>query len=133
MHTKRASSLFRPDRFPGSIVFGSAAVFLAACSAAPSQETVGAVIRTYFENRGYRVLELQISAISPVPLSQKTYMGTQGHVVEISKISLEVLADSREFHKGEKLTFSPAEIRIRQTIDNKDEWIIANISGIGVP
>jgi len=133
MHTKRANSLFRPDRFPGGIVFVSMAVFLAACSVAPSQETVSTVIRTYFEDRGYRVVELQISSISLVPLSQKTYMGTQGHVIEISKIILEVLADSREFHKGEKLTFSPAEIRIRQTTGKKDEWIIANISGIGVP
>jgi len=108
-------------------------MFLFACSVAPSQETVSAVIKTYFEDRQYRVVELQLDAISSVPLNQKTYMGTQGHVVDIRQMTLEVLADNREYRKGEKLTFTHASIRIREKVDKKGEWIIANISGIQVP
>jgi len=122
-----------PDRLSRIIFIGMAAVFLAACTVAPSQDTVGTVIRKYFEDRQYRVVELQLGTISSVPLSQKTYMGTQGHVVDISKITLEVLADNREYRKGEKLTFTHASIRIQEKVDKKGEWIIANISGIKVP
>ena len=123
----------RPDRLSRSIFIVVAAVFLAACTVAPSQETVSTVITKYFEDRQYRVVELQVGAISSVPLSQKTYMGTQGHVVDITRITLEVLADNREYRKGEKLTFSHASIRIREKVDKKGEWIITNISGIQVP
>jgi len=130
---RQENSLSRPERFPRIIFLCLAAVFLAACSVAPSQDTVSAVIRKHFEDRGYRVVELQLGTISSVPLNQKTYMGTQGHLVDISEITLEVLADNREYRKGEKLTFSHAAIRIREKVDNKGEWIIANISGIQVP
>jgi len=125
--------LFRPDRFSRIIFFSIAGMFLFACSVAPSQETVSAVIKTYFEDRQYRVVELQLDAISSVPLNQKTYMGTQGHVVDIRQMTLEVLADNREYRKGEKLTFTHASIRIREKVDKKGEWIITNISGIQVP
>ena len=123
----------RPDRLSRSIFFCIAVILLAACSVAPSQETVSSVIRAYFEDRGYRVMELQIGTISSVPLNQKTYMGTQGNVVDISQITLEVLADNREYHKGEKLTFFHAAIRIREKVDKKGEWVIANIAGIQIP
>jgi hypothetical protein len=68
-----------------------------------------------------------------MPLSQKTYMGTQGHIVEIMRITLEVREDNREYRKGEKLSFINASIRIREKIDKKGGWIVVNISGIQVP
>jgi hypothetical protein len=108
-------------------------MFLFACSVAPSQESVSAVIRTYFEERQYRVAELQLGTISSVPLNQKTYMGTQGHIVEIKQITLEVLEDRREYKKGERLIFTEAAIRIREKVDKKGEWIVMNMEGIRVP
>ncbi len=60
-------------------------------------------------------------------------MGTQGHVVEIQQITLEVREDSREYKKGEKLVFTHAEIRIREKVDKKGEWTVVNSSGIPVP
>ena len=123
----------RADLLSRAVFLGIAGFFLAACSVAPSQETVSSVIRSYFEERQYRVVELQLGAISPVPLSQKTYMGTQGHIVEIRRITLEVREDNREYRKGEKLSFINASMRIREKIDKKGGWIVVNISGIQVP
>jgi hypothetical protein len=125
--------LSRADQLSLAIFLGIAGFFLSACSVVPSQETVNSVIRSYFEERQYRVVELQLGAISPVPLSQKTYMGTQGHIVEIRQITLEVREDNREYRKGEKLSFINASIRIREKIDKKGGWIVVNISGIQVP
>ena len=94
---------------------------------------MSAVIRDYFGGRGYKVADLQISGISPVPLSQKTYMGTEGHVVSIRRITLEVLQDNKGLKKGERLEFADASLRIKEKVDKKGQWVIANISGIPVP
>ena len=133
MLTQPENDLYRADRFSLFFPVCITGILLSACAVAPSQETVTAVIRSYFEERHYKVVELRIGDISSVPLNQKTYMGTQGHVVDIRQITLEVLADNREYRKGEKLTFTQASIRIREKVDKKGEWIIANISGIQVP
>ena len=133
MLTKPGNDLYGADRFSFFFLAGITGIFLSACSVAPSQETVTAVIRSYFEERHYKVVELRLGDMSPVPLNEKTYMGTQGHVIDIREITLEVLADNREYRKGEKLTFTQASIRIREKVDKKGEWIIANISGIQVP
>jgi len=125
--------LSRPKQRHLAIFLGIAGFFLTACSVAPSQETVSSVIRSYFEERKYKIVELQLGKISPVPLSQKTYMGTQGHDVEIMRITLEVREDNWEYRKGEKLSFTNASIRIREKVDKKGEWIVVNISGIQVP
>ena len=133
MRIGRADALFRTERLSFFIVFSIAAISLSSCSVAPSEEAVSAAIRDYFEGRDYKVADLQIGGISPVPLSQKTYMGTQGHIVEIRRITLEVREDNREYRKGEKLSFINASIRIREKIDKKGGWIVVNISGIQVP
>lgn len=123
----------RPKQRYLAIFLGIAGLFLTACSVAPSQETVSSVIRSYFEVRKYKIVELQLGTISPVPLSQKTYMGAQGHDVEIMRITLEVRENNREYQKGEKLSFTHASIRIREKVDKKGEWVVVNISGIQVP
>ena len=115
------------------LFFSSASVFFASCSTSPSEETVSAVIRDYFGGRGYKVADLQISGISPVPLSQKTYMGTEGHIVSIRHLTLEVLQDNKDLNKGERLEFADASLRIREKVAKKGQWVIANISGIQVP
>ena len=103
------------------------------CTVAPSQEDVRGVITAYFKGRNYIVHELQLGSISPVPLGQKTYMGTQGHLVGITRITLEAGKDNRVYKEGEQLTFANAWIRIREKADKKGEWIVADISGISVP
>jgi hypothetical protein len=60
-------------------------------------------------------------------------MGTQGHVAEIRRITLEVRGDKREYRKGEQLVFSNASVRIREKVDQKGAWTVVNISGIPVP
>jgi len=103
------------------------------CAVEPSEEVVRSTIRHYFQGRNYNVLELQLGSISPIPLDERTYMGTQGHVVEIAHIALEVREDAREYKKGERLVFTNAVIRIREQVGKKGDWIIADISGIYVP
>jgi hypothetical protein len=115
------------------MVFIIFSISLSSCTTAPSEETVSAVIRDHFEERGYRVVDLRIGGISPVPLSRKTYMGTEGHVVEIRRMDLEVLKDNRGHKKGERLVFTDASIQIREKADKKGGWIVGNISGIPVP
>jgi hypothetical protein len=115
------------------MVFIIFSIFLSSCSTAPSEEALSAVIRDYFEGRGYKVADLQLGGISSVPLSEKTYMGTEGHVVEIRKMDLEVLQDTKDHKKGERLVFTDASIRIREKADKKGGWIVAQISGIQIP
>ena len=133
MRIGRADALFRTERLSFFIVFSIAAISLSSCSVAPSEEAVSAAIRDYFEGRDYKVADLQIGGISPVPLSQKTYMGTEGHIVGIRRMTLEALQDNREYKKGERIVFTDASIRIREKTDKKGEWIIVNISGIRIP
>ena len=133
MHTKPAGCLSGPDRFFAVIAAAVAGIVLAACSAAPSQETAGMVIRDHFEARRYRIVDLELGQISPVPLNRMTYMGTPGHIVEVRRISLEVLKDIGEYRKGRTLTFTNAAITIREKVDKKGPWTVADISGIPVP
>ena len=103
------------------------------CSTAPSESTVAGAITTYFENNRYKVLDLKIGKIAGMPLSEKTYMGTPGYVVEVISITLEPLEDKgSDIRKGSQLTFSNALIRVRQDTANKDEWHVSIISGISV-
>lgn len=103
------------------------------CSVAPSQDAVYDTIQKFLEGRKCRLIELQINRISSLPLNQKTYMGTAGHIVEVRKITFQVSEDLREYKKGEILTFTNGSISIREKVDAKDQWIVANISGIRVP
>ena len=106
---------------------------LCSCSVAPSEDTVAGAITAYFENARYRVVDLKIGKIEGMPLSEKTYMGTPGYVVEVISITLEPLADKgADIRKGSKLTFSNARIRVRQDAANKNVWHVSIISGISV-
>ena len=67
-----------------------------------------------------------------VPLSEKTYMGTPGYVIEILAITLEAQQDKPDVKKGSQLTFSNAKIRMVRHSDNKSLWHVSIISGISV-
>jgi len=103
------------------------------CSVAPSERSVAGAITAYFENTGYKVVELKIGKIEGMPLSEKTYMGTPGYVVEVVSITLESQADrGADIKKGSQLSFSNARIRVRQDAAKKDVWHVSIISGISV-
>ena len=90
-------------------------------------------ITDYFESGRYKVVDLQIGNIEGIPLSEKTYMGTPGYVVDIVSITLEPQADKGiDIKKGKQITFSNASIRVRQDTVNKNVWHVSIISGISV-
>jgi len=103
------------------------------CSLAPSESTVAAAVTAYFKSAQYEVLDLKIGKIEGMPLSEKTYMGTPGYVVEVISITLEPQADKgTDVRKGSRKTFSNARIRVRQDTANKAVWHVSIISGISV-
>jgi hypothetical protein len=104
------------------------------CSVAPSETTVETAITDFFESGHYKVVDLKIGRIQDRALSEKTYMGTPGYVVDIVSITVEPLINKGvEIRKGERLTFRNASILVRQDTVNKDKWHVSIISGIGVP
>jgi hypothetical protein len=108
---------------------------LSACSLPPSKDTAKDVIIKYFEDRKYRIADIDINDIKPIPMSEQRYMGTKGYLVEIKSITLEATENIGlpvQYKKGEKLTFNNAAITIREKHDKRGEWIISNISGIAI-
>ena len=104
------------------------------CSAAPSETAAAGAITAYFERAQYKVVDLKIGQIEGMPLSEKTYMGTPGYVVDVLSITLEPQADKGpDIRKGSRLTFSDARIRVVQDRANEDAWRVSIISGINVP
>jgi hypothetical protein len=107
---------------------------LLGCSVAPSESVVAGEITAYFERSQYKVVDLKIGQIEGMPLSDKTYMGTPGYVVDVLSITLEPLADKdAAIRKGSRLTFSNARIRLVQDRANEGAWRVSIISGISVP
>ena len=108
---------------------------LSACSLPPSKDTVRDTITQYFEFKKFKVTDIQIGDIKPIPMSEQRYMGTKGYLVEIKSITLEATENIGlpvQYKKGEKLTFNNAAITIREKSDKRGEWIISNISGIAI-
>ena len=107
---------------------------LGGCSLPPSETTVAKAITDYFESSHYKVIDLKIGKIEGMPLSEKTYMGTPGYVVDIVSITLEPQENKGiDIKMGKQLTFSNASIRVIQDTVNKSMWHVAIISGISVP
>ena len=107
---------------------------LSGCSVAPSESVVAGAMTAYFERSQYKVVDLKIGQIEGMPLSDKTYMGTPGYVVDVLSITLEPLADKdADIRKGSRLTFSNARIRVTQDRANEGAWRVSIISGISVP
>lgn len=111
-------------------------VLIAGCSNAPSQSTIEEVITKHFEARRYIVLELRVGGISPIPQSDKQYMGTEAFDVKVPLIFLEFNKDvggTRTFKRGQNISFTDVVIRIKKTSPKSNEWIVADISGIPLP
>lgn len=109
-------------------------VGLCGCSVAPSERTVKKAIADFFERGHYKVVDLKIGKIQDTALSEKTYMGTPGYVVDIVSITLYPLVDKgADIKKGKQMTFTNASILVRQGTVNKDKWHVSIISGIAVP
>jgi hypothetical protein len=102
------------------------------CAVAPSQNDIKGAVADFFLSRHYRVVNLHIGKIEDIPLSQKTYMGTAGYVVEVPAITLEALEEKGDIKKGARLTFSDARIMVRQDRGDKGIWKVSIISGIAV-
>jgi len=121
---------------PGLFLLLVLFVFLeAGCTTTPTTGTVTSAIINYFEEKNYRVIELDISDIQPVPLREKIYMGTEGYIVGVQSITLEVLENIGEpwsYRKGQRLTFRNGAIQIKEQRGRKGTWVISNISGIPV-
>jgi hypothetical protein len=108
---------------------------LTGCNASPSKSEVARVITNYFEEKHYMVIGIDVRDIQPVPLGEKTYMGTEGYIVDVRSITLEVTEDIGapwSYKKGQRLTFRNAVVRVREQPGQKGKWVISNISGIPV-
>jgi len=102
------------------------------CAVAPSDDDIRKAITDYFNGPHYRVVDLRIGRSEGVPLSEKTYMGTPGYVIEIPTITLEAQQYKPDVKKGSRLTFSNAKIRMVRDTENKSLWHVSIISGITV-
>jgi hypothetical protein len=82
----------------------------------------------YFEHRGYSVPELEIEKIENIPIRDRQYMSTKGHLVHIQFIKLQKAGQEA----GAVLTFSGAVIEIHRSQDERLGWVITRITGIPV-
>ncbi len=120
------------------MLIGLLTVFLfctaSGCTVSPSEDDLINAINDYFEAEHYSVLNIMLGKIEGVPLSEKTYMGTPGYVVEIASITIEARQDKGpDIRKGDRLVFSNAKISVRQDPRNKGLWHVTIISGIAAP
>jgi len=115
--------------------FVLSALLLSGCAIPPDEKNVKASIVDYFAARNYRVVQLEMADIKPVPLGKKVYMGTEGYIVNIRLITLEAMrdfAEPRNIKREEHLTFRDAVIQIREKAGERGRWEISVISGIPV-
>lgn len=110
-------------------------LFIGGCSVPPPKSTIEKVIISHFESGSYKVMEIVIGDISPIPEKEKQYMGTKGYVVNIPAITLEFLRDVGEpwnYKKGQYMTFNDGTVRIKKNTAKSEEWLIVDITGIPV-
>jgi hypothetical protein len=102
------------------------------CNISPSKNEIRSEIIKHFETRHYKVIDLDISAIESIPQSEKIYMGTEGYIVEIKSITLEVTMQNPQFRdtKGQRLVYKNGSIRIKKSTDQLQKWIITDITNI---
>lgn len=116
-----------------SIAVAASVFLLCGCSVKPDKKVVKEAIDRYFQDRHYEVLEIDIAAISSIPVKSRVYMGPEGYTVRLRSITLEATEDSGpplNYRKGQILTFGHALIRI--TAGDKGMWLVSNVSGITV-
>lgn len=115
---------------------GAILITVSGCSAPPNKREVEETIIKHFEAKGYKVAELKVGSIKSLDISEKTYMGTPGYMVDIPLITLfpvENIGDIWNYKEGEKVTFRDARIMIQESTGPDREWTISYISGISAP
>jgi hypothetical protein len=100
------------------------------CQAAPPESKVEMVIREHFRARHYVVVDLELGGVSPIPLSEKTYMGTRGYLVRVSRRTLE---KPPPYGTGKRMSFEDAEVRIAERSGPQGGWAVSRVAGIPVP
>jgi hypothetical protein len=105
-------------------------IFLLGCQAAPPESTVERVIRAHFRARHYVVVDLELGDVLPIPLSEKTYMGTRGYLVRVRRITLE---EPPPYGTGQRMSFEDAEVRITERSGPQGGWVVSRVAGIPVP
>jgi hypothetical protein len=114
-------------------ILAAAFILLAGCSARPDERVVKDTVSRYFLEKHYRVVEMDITSISSIPLKSRVYMGPEGYIVHVRSITLEAVEDSGpplNYRKGQRITFVNALIHIRA--GEKGGWLVSNVSGITV-
>ncbi len=120
------------NKFILSIIF----ISFIGCSVTPSGSTFEEAIIKHFEARKYKVLEIIIGNVRTVPQGEEQYMGTEGYIIDVPLITLELMRDSGEpwnYKKGQHITFYNAIIRTKKGADKTNEWMITDISGVPLP
>jgi hypothetical protein len=85
------------------------------CNASLPEDEIRNEIIKYFEDRNYKVIDIDISAIESIPQHEKIYMGKEGYIVKLKSITLE--AQNPEDTKGPRLIYDNGTIRIRKSTD----------------
>jgi hypothetical protein len=116
-----------------AVILAVSFFLLAGCAAKPDERVVKDTISRYFQEKHYKVVEMDIASVSSIPLKSRVYMGPEGYIVHVRSITLEAAEDSGSplnYKKGQRVTFSNALIHIRAA--EKGGWQVSNISGITV-
>jgi len=119
-----------------SLLLLSILLVVGACSQAPSKSDIEETIVKYFTEKNYIVVELNISEITPIPLNERKYMGTPAYTVTLPTLILEMTEETGSpwnYKKGQKVSFSNAQISILQSTGHDKKWLISNISGVPIP
>jgi len=98
------------------------------CNVSPPENEIKNEITKHFEDRHYKVIDIDISAIESIPQHEKVYMGKEGYIVRLKSITLE--AQNPQDTKGRRLIYENGTIRIRKSTDELHKWIITDISNI---
>jgi hypothetical protein len=104
------------------------------CNTSPPKNEIRNDIIKYFEVRHYKVIDMDISAIEPLPQGKKIYMGTEGYIVKIKSITLEATTQNPQFRdtKGQRLIYKNGSIRVKKSTDQLQKWFITDIANIPV-
>jgi ribosomal protein L21E len=100
------------------------------CNVSPPENEIRNEIIKHFEDRHYKVIDIDISAIESIPQHEKLYMGKEGYIVRLKSVTLEV--QNPEDTKGRRLIYENGTVRIRKSTDQLQKWIITDISNMEV-
>lgn len=112
------------------IVLSLSFFMLHSCTVDPEEGNVKDSIIKHFMSRDYRVVDMEIGRIEPLPISQREYMAPKKYTVNIPLIILESTRDRPDMEKGQMM-FRNAVITLSST-ERHGEWAVVHITGIPV-